>query len=246
MFVHNINPVLLDLGPLQIRYYGLFYVVGFILAYFILQKISNLSKERIEDLLVYAGVSGIIGARVFYILAYNLPFYLKNPFEIFAVWHGGLSFHGSLIGSVIGVYLFSKQYKQDFLHLLDRLSVPFILGLAIGRIGNFINGELVGRITDVSWCFDFGDKLCRHPSQLYESFYSFFIFFVLWNLRNKKMKKGTIVSLFVILYSSLRFLTEFFRQPDPQIGFIVGLTLGQWLNMAMFVIGLYLLYKIRK
>jgi len=245
MFIHNINPVLLNLESLEIRYYGLFYVIGFILAYFILQKISKLNKEKIKELLVYSGVAGIIGARLFYILIYNFAYYIKNPFEMLAVWHGGLSFHGSLIGAVIGIYLFSKKYKQNFLYLLDKLSIPLVLGLAIGRIGNFINGELVGRVTNIQWCVDFGDKLCRHPSQLYESLYSFFIFGILWNLRNKKFKNGMIFAFFILLYSTLRFLTEFFRMPDPQIGFILGLTLGQWLNTAMFIIGMIVFYKVK-
>ncbi|MEK6886408.1 MAG: prolipoprotein diacylglyceryl transferase [Nanoarchaeota archaeon] len=250
MFTYNINPVLLNLGPLEIRYYGLLYVINAILAYFILKNLSKkgfvkITAEKIEDLLAYAVISGVIGARLFYILFYNFKFYLQNPFEVIAVWHGGLSFHGGLFGALIGVYYFSRKFNYKFLQLIDVMSIPLALAAGIGRLGNFINGELIGRVTDVSWCFDFGDKLCRHPSQLYESLYSFFIFFLLWKLKDKKMKTGVLFSLFVMLYSSLRFLTEFFRQPDSQIGFIFGLTLGQWLNMVMFVIGFFF-YKTNK
>jgi len=194
MFTHNIDPVLLTLGPLEIRYYGLFFVLGFILAYFILKHLSNkglvkMSVCEIEDLLFYVGVGGILGARLFYVLVYNLPFYLDNPLQILAVWQGGLSFHGSLIGGLIGVYYFTKKHKFNFLDMLDALSIPLILGLAIGRIGNFINGELFGPKTNLPWCVDFGDG-CRHPSQIYESIYSFFIFGVLWILKDKKLKRG--------------------------------------------------------
>jgi len=250
MFTYNINPILLSLGPFEIRYYGLFFVLGFILAYFILKSLSKkgmirLTTDEIENLLVYAGIGGIIGARVFYVLVYNLPFYLANPFEIIAVWNGGLSFHGSLIGALIGIYLFSKKYKFSFLELLDITSIPFVLGLAIGRIGNFINGELFGTKTNVPWCVDFGDG-CRHPSQIYESIYSFFIFGVLWFLNNKKLKKGMLAVSFVLLYSLLRFFTGFFRLPDPQLGYVfLGLTLGQVLNIIMFGIGVYFYYKLK-
>ncbi len=253
MFVDNINPVLATIGPFEIRYYGLFYVIGFILAYFILKKLVRehrlkLSNELIEDFLVYAGIYGILGARIFYVLIYNGAYYLNNPLEIFAIWHGGLSFHGALIGALIGVYLFSKKHNFDFLKLMDIAVIPFVLGLGIGRIGNFLNGELYGRITSVPWCvkFPYVDG-CRHPSQLYESAYSFFIFAVLWTIRNKRMRKGMLTSWFILLYSLLRFFTEFFRAPDPQLGFIVfGLTMGQVLCVIMFVAGLTLLYSVKR
>jgi len=249
MFVHNINPVFLTLGPLEIRWYGLFFVLGFILAYFIIKHLSKigmvkLSGYDLEDSIFYAGVGGIVGARLFYVLVYNLQFYLANPFEIFAVWQGGLSFHGSLIGGILGLYLFSKTRKFDFKKILDIFSIPLVLGLAIGRIGNFINGELFGSKTNVPWCVDFGDG-CRHPSQIYESIYSFFIFGVLWVLKNKKLKNGMLAVSFVLLYSALRFFTGFYRLPDPQIGYILGLTLGQILNIIMFGIGVWAYNKLK-
>ncbi len=252
MFTHTIDPVLLNLGPLQIRYYGLFYVIGFFLAYFIIRSVVKSRKlvftnERIEDMIVYGGVGSILGARIFYVLVYNFAFYLHNPLEIFAVWHGGLSVHGSFIGGLIGLYYFSRKYQFNYLEVLDLSVVPIAFGLGLGRIGNFINGELYGRITSVPWCVNFpGVVGCRHPSQLYESLYSFFIFGILWSLRNKKMKKGTLAATFVLLYSSLRFFTEFFREADPQIGYIYGLTLGQIINILMFIIGLVFLSRINK
>lgn len=245
MFVNNLNPVLLSLGPFEIRYYGLFAVLGFVLAYFILKKTSKLSEERIENFLLYAGVGGILGARLFYVLVYNFQYYLANPSEIIAIWHGGLSAHGSFIGGLIGIYLFSLKYKYDVLELLDLVTIPTILGLALGRIGNFVNGELFGRITDIPWCVKFlAADGCRHPSQLYESLYSFVIFFILWKLKDKKMKKGTMLALSLFLYGLFRFVAEFFREPDVQLGFISGLTTGQWLSVLVVVIGAVLYYKI--
>jgi phosphatidylglycerol:prolipoprotein diacylglycerol transferase len=248
MFVHNIDPALATIGPLEIRWYGLMYVIGFILAYFIMKKISSLKKEDIENVLVYAGISGIIFARLFYVFIYNASFYLANPLEIFAVWHGGLSFHGGLVGALFGIYLFSKKHKKNFLELLDIMSIPFALALGLGRIGNFINGELYGRITNVPWCVNFQDaEGCRHPSQIYESLYSFLIFGILWFLKDKKRNQGMLAAVFIILYAVFRFVTEFFRMPDPQLGFIaLGLSMGQILSILMFILGIFLYAKVIK
>jgi len=245
MFIHNINPVLIDLGVLQIRWYGLMFVIGFILAYFILKKISPWTKDNVENLLLYAGIGGIIGARLFYVLVYNFNIYISDPLSIFAVWQGGLSAHGSFIGALIGLYLFSKKYKIKFLEVLDLSVIPLALGLALGRIGNFINGELVGHHSNVSWCVDFGDG-CRHPSQIYASIKNFFIFGTLWFLKDIKLKRGVLFSIFVIMYSALRFIVGFFRAPDSQIGFIGALTLGQILNIIMLILGLIFLYYLNK
>jgi len=245
MYIHNLDPILVSIGPFEIRWYGLFFVLGFILAYFILQKITKWKKIDIENMMLYAGIGGIVGARLFYVFVYNLPYYAGNPLSIFAVWQGGLSFHGSLIGALIGLYLFSKKYKFNFLEILDMMSIPFALGLALGRLGNFINGELAGRLTDVSWCVDFGDG-CRHPSQIYASIKDFIIFGALWFLKDKKLKKGMLAASFILLYSAFRFLVGFYRAPDPQIGFIGILTLGQILNIIMFVGGLIFYYWLKK
>lgn len=248
MFIENFNPTLLAVGPFEIRWYGLFYIVGFILAYFMLRKLTSLKLELIEDLLVYAGVYGIIGARIFYVLVYNAAFYFSNPLEMLAVWHGGLSFHGGLLGALLGIYFFAKKHKQKYLYILDRMAIPFAFAVGIGRIGNFINGELYGRITNVPWCIVFpGVAGCRHPSQLYESLYSFIIFGILWYLRNRKLKEGTMFGIFVLLYSAFRFITEFFRQPDAQLGFLVlGLTMGQILCIIMFIVGILFIFSINK
>jgi len=251
--MHNINPVLLRLGPFEIRYYGLFYVLGFVMAYFIIDYLAkkkkiSLSKDDIADFLLYIIVGTVLGARIFYIIFYNLPFYLSNPFEMLAVWHGGLSFHGGLIGSVIAGFYFCKRKKIDFYEIADITVIPLALGLALGRIGNFINGELYGRITDVPWAVKFPDaEGFRHPSQIYESFKNLLIFSTLWIIKDKKLPRGFIFWLFVVMYSALRFIVEFTREPDEQLGFIIGfLTMGQILSIAMFLTGVYFIYHVHK
>ena len=253
MFIHNIDPVLLSLGPFQIRYYGLFWLIGFVMGYFLLihlakRKELSITKDDIADLLLYIIIGTILGARLFYILVYNLPFYLSNPFEMLAVWHGGLSFHGGLIGAVIAELIYCRRKKIGFYDVADIIVMPLALGLALGRIGNFINGELYGRITDVPWAVKFPDaEGFRHPSQIYASFKDLAIFFALWIMKDKNFPKGFMFWAFVVMYSILRFTMEFFRQPDEQLGFIIGfLSMGQILSIIMFSIGAFFLYRLYK
>jgi len=253
MFIHNIDPILLSIGPFQIRYYGLFFVLAILVGYFLLvylakRKELEITSDDIADLLLYIIVGTILGARIFYVFVYNLPFYLGNPFEIIAVWNGGLSFHGGIIGAAIGGFYYAKRKKIDFYEIADIAVIPVALGLAIGRLGNFTNGELYGRITNVPWSFKFPDaEGFRHPSQIYASFKNLLIFFTLWMIKDKKLPKGFMFWLFVVMYSVLRFTVEFFRQPDPQLGFIIGfLTMGQILSIIMFFVGIYFLKRIYK
>ena len=253
MFIHNIDPVLLSLGPLQIRYYGLFWLIGFVMAYFLLihlakKKELSVTKDDIADLLLYIIVGTVLGARIFYILVYNLPFYLSNPFEMLAIWHGGLSFHGGLIGAVAAGFLYCRRKKISFYEIADMVVIPLALGLALGRIGNFINGELYGRITDVPWAVKFPDaEGFRHPSQIYASLKDLIIFFTLLAIKDKKLPKGFMFWAFVVMYSALRFAVEFFRQPDEQLGFIMGfLSMGQVLSIVMFLIGAFFLRRVYK
>jgi phosphatidylglycerol:prolipoprotein diacylglycerol transferase len=252
MFIHNIDPVLLRLGPLEIRYYGLFFILGFVITYFMLNYLAKrkqleLSKDDVADFLMYIILGIIIGARFFYVFIYNLPFYLNNPSEILAIWHGGLSFHGGLVGAILMGLYYCKKKKINFYTLADLTIIPLALGLALGRLGNFTNGELYGRITEVPWSMKFdGAEGYRHPSQLYESFKNLIIFSVLWFIKDKKFPPGFMFWLFVCLYSALRFSIEFFRQPDAQLGFIIGfLTMGQILSIIMLTIGAIMLYKVK-
>jgi len=258
MFYHNINPILLKLGPIEIRYYGLIYALGFVITYFFLIKLSkerqiDLKKEDLIDLIFYLIIGVVAGARLFYVLFYNLPYFIENPLIVFAVWQGGLSFHGALVGAALIAAWFCKKHKIKFYQLADMIVIPAALALMLGRIANFINGELVGRITNVPWCVNFeGYEGCRHPSQLYESFKNLVIFAILWTIKdkkinNKKLPDGFLFWLFVMLYSTFRFIIEFWRAPDSQLGFIIfGLTMGQLLCLAMFVVGAIFMIKIFK
>ena len=253
MFVNTIDPVLFSLGPLQVRYYGLMYVIGFVLAYFFLVKLSKerelpFSKDDIEEFLLWAIVGVIVGSRIVYVLAYNLSYYIQNPLQVFAIWQGGLSFHGGLIGIILVALWFCRKHKVSFYKLADIVVIPAALGLALGRIGNFLNSELVGRVTSLPWGVEFNQEgVYRHPSQLYESLKNFFMFGVLWNIRNKKFRDGFLFWMFIMMYGVLRFVIEFFRAPDPQVGFVLGpLTMGQLLVLPMFIIGLIMVLKLRR
>jgi|SRR3989344_2999948 len=253
-FIHNINPTLIDLGPLEIRYYGLIYVIGIFIIYFFLKYLIKMrkleiDKESITDYIVYVGIGLILGARLFYVIAYNLPYYLSNPLSIIAVWEGGMSFHGGLFGAIIGGVLWCRKKKVNPWKMADLTVIPIGLVLFLGRIGNFINGELVGRIISLPWGVNFnnemadGERIFRHPSQLYESAKNLVIFVLLFSLKEKKWKDGRFFWLFIMLYGLFRFAIEFVRAPDPQIGLIYGLTLGQYFTFPMFLIGWYMFLK---
>ncbi|WP_297211239.1 MULTISPECIES: prolipoprotein diacylglyceryl transferase [Thermodesulfovibrio] len=247
----NINPEILKIGPLSIRWYGLMYLLGFICSYLIVKREINrrklsVEKDFIENLYFYLILGLLVGARLGYVVFYNLNYYLSHPLEIFALWHGGMSFHGGLIGVIIAALLFTKMKKFDFFTLTDMLVLTAPIGLGLGRIGNFINGELYGRISNVPWAMIFpeGGPLPRHPSQLYEAFLEgFLLFVILWFLKDKFSKSGILSAIFLILYGFFRFIAEFFREPDAQIGYILGfLTMGQILCSIMIISGFVLLF----
>jgi phosphatidylglycerol---prolipoprotein diacylglyceryl transferase len=246
MFYHNISPVFLSIGPLEIRYYGLIYALGFILTLFFLKKYSQAkklfkNKEHPETLIFYLIIGVVIFARLFEVLFYNPSHYFTNPIEILKIWNGGLSFHGGITGAAIAVWIFAKKYKYSFLKIADLISIPAALALALGRIANFINGELYGRLTSVPWAVKFPNiDGFRHPSQLYESAKNFIIFFTLLIYNRKQRNPGVIFSLFLILYSVFRFRLEYFREPEVYIGF---LTMGQALSIPLFIIGITLFVK---
>ncbi len=259
MFYHNLNPVLLELGPLQVRYYGLFFALGFVIAYFLIVYLAkrrhlDITTDDTGEFLTYVIIGVVAGARIIYIIFYNPAFYLQNPLDLFAVWKGGLSFHGGLLGAVAAAYLFCKKKKIEFYDLADIAVVPVAMALALGRLGNLMNAELYGRITDVSWCIDYSKNKfisnlpdgCRHPSQIYESIKNLIIFCFLFSIKNKKYPKGFMFWTFVTMYGLLRTIVEFFRQPDEQIGFILNyFTMGQLLSFPLFLIGAYMLFRLK-
>lgn len=252
MYVHDINPVLANFGPLEIRYYSLAYIIGALAVYFLVKFLIKkrkiaLSKNQLMDLITYALLGVVIGGRLGYVLFYNLSYYLHKPLEILAVWHGGMSFHGGMIGAFLAVYYYCRKNNINFWKIADIVVIPIPIALFLGRVGNFINGELYGRITDVSWAVKFPDADgYRHPSQLYEAFKNIIIFTSLWFLRKKKLADGFIFWLFITLYGLLRFVIEFFRQPDAQIGLVLGLSRGQFLCIIMFVVGFYMLLRLKR
>jgi phosphatidylglycerol:prolipoprotein diacylglycerol transferase len=253
----HIKPDIFQIGQFQVRYYGLMYIAAFITLYLLsLHRLKNekfnYSKTDIENYLVWAVAGLLIGARSGYVLFYNFSYYISNPLEIiipFSFSNGfhftglaGMSYHGGLIGVLISSNIFCRKYKINFWQFGDFLVPSIPMGYSFGRIGNFINGELYGRITDAPWGMyfplDMSNKL-RHPSQLYEAFLEgVLLFVILWSLRKKRLFDGMFLALYLIGYGSVRFFIEFVRDPDPQIGFLLGfITMGQLLCLCMVLIG---------
>ncbi|MGI9536690.1 MAG: prolipoprotein diacylglyceryl transferase [Desulfocapsaceae bacterium] len=250
----DIDPVLLQIGPLQVRWYGLMYVLGFAAVYMLVkyqlkQRSFPELQEQFENLNIALIISLIIGGRLGYVLFYNLDYYLAHPWEIPATWSGGMSFHGAAIGLVLGGLWFSRKKKIPFFKAADIYIVTIPIGLGLGRLGNFINGELFGRTTDLPWgmVFPGGGPLPRHPSQLYEAFFEgLFLFALLWSLRQRPYQKnrlwphGSLLALFFIGYGLLRFFIEYTREPDAQLGLIGPFSMGQILCSLMIAAGLLL------
>lgn len=239
-----IDPVLFRLGPLEVRWYGFMYLLGFVAAYFVIRselkrRGGPIPAENADDFLFYLILGVLIGGRLGYVLFYNLPAYIRAPWEIFAVWHGGMSFHGGLVGMIVFGLFFSRSRKAPFWVLADIGALAAPIGLMLGRVGNFINGELFGRVTTVPWgiVFPDGGDLPRHPSQLYEAFLEGPVLFgLLWILRKKTERPGEVLCLFLAFYGAARFCVEFFREPDPQLGYIfLGLSMGQLLCLGMIL-----------
>lgn len=246
MIEHSISPIFLNLGFMQIRWYGLIFLIGIFLCYFLAQRIAkekgiNLSKKDWENILFVSVISILIGARLGSV-ASEFQLYQDNLLLILAVWNGGLAFHGALVGMILaGIYI-SKKYKMTFLQLADILVIPITLALAFGRIANFINGEFYGIVTELPWGVVFaGVEGARHPVQLYESLQMFVMFGLLWKFRNK-LPTGAIFGIFLVSYAIIRFLLEFLKDPN-QVNHVLGLTWGQFWNIPMLIAGAYLIYS---
>lgn len=253
----HINPDIIQIGPLHIRWYGLMYAVGFLASYFLIKgqeksEPIGLSPRLVQDLIFYLAVGLVVGARLGYVLFYqymNFSEIGRDPLEIIAVWHGGMSFHGGLLGTVIAGCWFCRRKGLPLWAVADRVIVTAPVGLGLGRIANFINGELYGRVTELPWgmVFPNGGPLPRHPSQLYEAIMEGAALFVLlWVLRKKAFPDGMMIAFFLFFYGVFRFFLEFFREPDVQLGFILGpLTMGQLLSAIMILTGLVLHFILR-
>lgn len=254
-YVHQLNPVLLDLGAVQIRWYGLMYVVGFIIAGLLLkvlvkQNFFKVSIDKIDTLVTTMIICMFIGARTAYVFIYNWDYYSQNLPDLLAVWKGGLSFHGALVGLIAGGVIFARQNKISWMEVMDSVALAGTQGLFFGRMGNFINGELYGRMTNsaVGIIFPQGGPYPRHASQLYEGFLEGLVLMaILWIVKSRVKIYGIIGGLFVGFYGIFRFIIEFFREPDSQLGYYFGfITMGQILCFLMIIAGVGLLIHAKK
>jgi phosphatidylglycerol---prolipoprotein diacylglyceryl transferase len=248
MFYNNINPVLLHAGPFEIRYYGVFFVIGVLFSYWLIGRLLkerniDLGKEGLPTLMLYLLVGVLVGSRLFSVLS-ELPYYISNPLQIFMWWNGGLAFHGGLIGAVIGAVLFVRKRNVTFYQLADIVMIPVSAGLALGRIGNFTNGEFYGKVTGLPWGVKFqAVEGFRHPVQIYEAIAMLAIFALLWWLRKKKLPSGALFWTFITAYGILRFWLEFYKDLPP---LLFGLTWGQLFSIPMVLLGALMLGSFRK
>lgn len=258
MKLPTIDPIIFQIGPVAIRWYSLAYVLGIIFTWLIIKyfnKKDNVfdEKKSSDDFFMYAILSLVIGGRFGYVFFYGFRYYITHPLDILKVWEGGMSFHGGLIGVIIGSYLFTKKHKINFLAFTDILSIAIPIGLFFGRVANFINLELYGRVTNskLGIIFPNAGDLPRHPSQLYEAFFEgfilFCILFYLARFTNIRKYKGCLSGIFLIGYGLSRFFIEFFREPDTQIGYIFKyFTMGQLLTIPIIVSGIMFIKFSRK
>ena len=252
MLVHpQFDPIALQLGPVAVRWYGLMYLVAFVL-FVVLGKVrarrnllTGWHPRDVDDMLFYGVFGVILGGRLGYVLFYKPLYYLAHPVEILQVWSGGMSFHGGFLGVLVALWLFARNRDKRFLDVTDFVAPLVPLGLAAGRLGNFINGELVGRATDVPWAMVFPqvDATPRHPSQLYQfGLEGVLLFLLLWAYAARARPMGAVSAMFLIGYGAFRFVAEFAREPDNFLGLLAGgLTMGQWLSLPMMAAGVVML-----
>ena len=260
MFIHNLEPILFELSFITIRWYSLAYIFGILLGWWYGKKIiikkfkfqsDKLNLNEFDDLITYLIFSIIIGGRLGYVIFYNLEYFISRPLNVFKIWEGGMSFHGALLGIIVGTYLFSVRRKVNSLLYLDIIACVSPIGIFLGRIANFINSELVGKITNVSWSVIFPkyDMMPRHPSQLYEAVLEGIFLFLILNLFifKKNYKIGTCSYIFLINYGVFRIISEAFREPDLQLGYIFNLfSMGTILSFIMILCGLGIFYFLKK
>ena len=251
MFINNFDPVAFQIISFEIRWYSLAYIFGIVIGWLLCKKIFIQKSdiiEKFDDFLTYLIIGIIIGGRLGYVIFYNFDYYISNIFDIFKVWQGGMSFHGGLLGIIVASILFAKKNNQNPFLYMDQIALVAPIGIFFGRIANFINSELYGVPTDVSWSVTFIqiDTLSRHPSQLYEAVLEGIILFVILVYFRKKdylKKPGLISALFLIIYSIFRFFVEYFRSPDEHLGYIVfDLSMGQIISVVFLIIGIILFF----
>jgi len=264
MIVHNFDPVLVDLGLFQIRWYSISYILGIVLGWlYAVRIIKQITKNKynyqpittshFDDLIIYLILGIVVGGRLGYVIFYNFEYYAQNFFDIFKLWEGGMSFHGGLAGVIIAIFIFSKRTKINFFKFSDIVACVAPIGIFLGRIANFINGELYGKISTLPWAVIFpnGGSMARHPSQIYEAILEGIILFALINyfaLKQKLLfKTGYISGLFLVSYSILRMLSEIFREADIHLGlFFNYFSLGTLLSLATLIAGLVIIMSAKK
>ncbi len=250
MFINNFDPVAIEIFSLEIRWYSLAYIIGILLGWYLAKKVFVHAdiKDKFDDYVTYVIIGLILGGRLGYILFYNLDHYINNFLDIFKIWQGGMSFHGGVIGIIISSIIFSKKDNKDVFKYLDIIALISPIGIFFGRIANFINSELYGLETSLPWAVKFIqiDNLYRHPSQLYEAAFEGIVLFLImiyfWT-KDYLKTPGKLSALFLIFYSVFRFMIEYFRSPDEQLGYLIlNLTMGQLLSFLFFVTGFFLYY----
>jgi phosphatidylglycerol:prolipoprotein diacylglycerol transferase len=248
----DINPIAFQLGPLKVHWYGIMYLIGFGAAWWLgrrraLRPASGWTEQQIGDLIFYGALGAVLGGRIGYVLFYDLSAYIAEPLRVFKVWEGGMSFHGGLIGVLLAMTLYSRHINKAFFEVMDFLAPLVPIGLGAGRIGNFINGELWGKVSEVPWAMVFptGGPLPRHPSQLYEAFLEGLVLFtILWVFSRKPRPRMAVSGLFLLCYGLFRFAVEFVRMPDAQLGYLAlgWVTMGQILSTPLIIGGAGLLW----
>lgn len=261
MYIHNFDPIFINFGFLEIKWYSLSYIFGILIGWWLGKKIFILkaknnnikiyNEDNFDDLISYIVISIILGGRIGYIVFYNLDYYLLNPIEIFKIWQGGMSFHGALLGIILATYIFSEKNNIKSLFFLDIIAAVAPIGIFFGRIANFINAELYGNPTNVFWSVIFPtiDETPRHPSQIYEALLEGVLLFIIniVIILNKKIKTGICASTFLIFYGIFRIISEQFRAPDVQVGYIFStISMGSTLSFIMIISGVFLFIKINK
>ncbi|MEO9340180.1 prolipoprotein diacylglyceryl transferase [Mesorhizobium sp. SB112] len=258
----NIDPVIVQIGPLAIHWYGLAYIVGILFAWWYGKRLVTnsalwrnktlpMKPEDLDDFIVWAAVGVVLGGRIGYILFYDLARYIQNPLDIFAVWQGGMSFHGGFAGTTIAMILFARSRGVKVWSMFDVIAAGAPVGLGLVRSTNFINSELWGRVTDVPWAFEFptGGPFLRHPSQLYEAALEGLVLFIILRILTHTLFKlkapGFVAGAFVAGYGASRIFVEFFREPDPQLGYLLGgwLTMGMVLSVPMVLVGIWAMLR---
>ena len=263
MIVHNFDPILIDLGIFQIRWYSIAYIMGIVLGWAyairIIREITRkynftaIKTKDFDDLIIYLILGIIFGGRIGYIIFYNFQYYVENIFEILKIWEGGMSFHGGLLGVVVATFIFSKNRGINFFYFSDIICCVAPIGIFLGRIANFINGELYGKVSTLPWSviFPAGGNYPRHPSQIYEAILEGVFLFILLNFfafkKKLLLKVGNISGFFLVFYSIGRIVGESFREPDIQLGYLFNyFSMGSILSFITFLIGCFIIFKINK